>query len=459
MHRNTPACIALLVAASLLVTAKTSAQVTNQPMVPANFGAPQLKEEGNWLTKRLPWNKQKDTKYPTSTREPITPKKVSPEQKREGKFSMGRLAERRDQTDAAKSIYERLIAEDPKDARPYHRLGVIAARKGDFKSSAELLTKARGLNPRDPEILRDLGYLYYKNDRLDDAEKLYQQGLQLDPSHQGLANNYAMLMAERGQYRQAMSLFQSVNEPAEAHANMGFMLVQMGYAEKAEAYFNHALTLDKDLKSAAHGLIQTAQIRQQAEAMKRQQELEAEQSKPAAAVASLADDAGQATRIATEDRKPVDTSNVQVVARLEQTTPAPPAQRVEPVRINMSSSSESRGGTLRTTRRAIGTKPEANADPEVTLGPSTQPAPGPVRQRNSLRIRSSATEQVPTAQSQASPTQATSPRVETPAATGQTRGLPSAQFNWSTSQFPTAQPTWTAQSNAEKTEVPATVVR
>ena len=457
----------LLLALAALTATPASAQ--QQPLQPANFGAPQPAKKG-WF-QRLPWA-NKNAKKKTTTPTPLKKKNVSPEQQREGQFAMGRLAEKRDQAEAANAIFEALIQKDPKDHRPYHRLGVMAAKAGDPKRAEELLSHARQLNPNDVEVLRDLGYLYYKLGKLNEAEQCYKIGLQAEPKHQGIANNYAMLLAEAEMYEDALTLFKRANEPAEAHSNMGFMLAQMGHLDKASKYFSHALTLDKDLKSAAHGLIQVAELRERVEAM-RIQEMKlagneagpdadaagAPVGAPVGAQASLSDEVAPASRISSESAPGKE--QVRVVSRVERNTQAPPAKRLTPVRV----------GAPQTTSPAAPTSAKTTTTPAtisrrqpVGVKPLTQEAPsqslrvGPARTPNSNALKIRAVERPRSTLERQPGNESATPvapvRVE-PTTTGSR--LPSGNFHWSTSRFPTSGPTWTP--NAAKTETPDALVR
>lgn len=436
-----------------------------QSMRPANFGAPQPAKSGNWF-KRLPWaNKSKKRKK--SSRAPLKKKDVSPEQEREGQYAMARLAEKRDQTEAAKAIYGALIKRDPEDHRPYHRLGVMAAIAGNQQQAEEMLTAAYQRNAKDPEVFRDLGYLYYKQDKLDKAEHFYKRGLALDPKHQAIANNYAMLLAEAEMHEDALTLFKRVNEPAEAHANMGFMLAQMGQIDKASDYFSHALTLDKELKSAAHGLMQVAEVRKRVEALRVREMKMAEaekQPKPTGVQASLSDEGDEpvASRIASSAKPSVE--SIRVVNRVEpkSSTPAPPAKRLTPVRVGAPAQTlqqpQSSTPSMFSRRRPVGVKPvesstQAN-QPGKSAAPSNARRVGPARTSHPVQLR--AVKKPAPDSRQPKATASTNAKAPTNAsaapAAPTTGGLPSADFHWSTSRFPTSGPTWTP--NTAKTEVP-----
>jgi len=177
----------------------------------------------------------------------------------EGQLSFARLAERRGQPEQAKAIYEAFISKQPDNPLPFHRLGVMAARQGDFKKCDDYLSKAFHLNGDNPELLADIGYSMYLRGLTADAETFYRRALELDHDHEAASNNLGMLLVETGRQNEGLAVFKRVNDDAEAYANQGFILAQTGQLEEAKKYFNHALTVDSSLKQAAKGLMQVAE--------------------------------------------------------------------------------------------------------------------------------------------------------------------------------------------------------
>ena len=141
---------------------------------------------------------------------------------------------------------------------PHHRLAVLAARRGEFEQANQHFQAALRSASKDVELLSDAGYCFYLQNRVPEAEQLYQKALTLEPNNQAVCNNVAMLLADKGRYDESLAMFQRVNSEAQAHTNLAFMLTQAGQYEQAEAHFNRALTLDSTLRPAAKGLLQLA---------------------------------------------------------------------------------------------------------------------------------------------------------------------------------------------------------
>jgi len=175
---------------------------------------------------------------------------------------MGRLCERRGETEQARQLYEAYLEKNPPHVLPHHRLGVIAAQQGRFADAEEHFIAARQLGPAGVELLCDLGYAYYIQHRLPEAEQVLRQALAQDPRHHATSNNLGLVLGEQGRFAESLALFRQVGSEAEAYANLGYLLAMSGRLQEAEDAYLYALTLDGSLKAAAGALVQVAQRRQ-----------------------------------------------------------------------------------------------------------------------------------------------------------------------------------------------------
>jgi tetratricopeptide (TPR) repeat protein len=109
------------------------------------------------------------------------------------------------------------------------------------------------------DILNDIAYLHYFQDRRDAAETVLRRALRIQPNDPAICSNLGMLLGEQGRDRQALMTFRRSGTDAEAHANMGFVYVQRGDFERARESYRRALSLDRNLRPAAEALEQLAQ--------------------------------------------------------------------------------------------------------------------------------------------------------------------------------------------------------
>lgn len=158
----------------------------------------------------------------------------------EAEFTAARTLERQGQWPQAISAYERLIQQQPDHARAIHRLAVLHDRAGDATRSLDLYRAAARLNPRDPELLCDLGYSRYLQGDYALAERSLQLALQLNPSLTRAHNNLALVWARRGDDQRALAAFRQAGfseEQAAANLRNARLASQRSYqsAEQSEA--------------------------------------------------------------------------------------------------------------------------------------------------------------------------------------------------------------------------------
>jgi len=99
-----------------------------------------------------------------------------------------------------------VVIDDPLTAQQHNDLGVAYEEKGDFALAGKEYEKAIKKN-RDWVIpYLNLGHLYYRQDKLDQAERVLREGLRVKGDHPDLLNNLAWVLMEKGQYEQATAL-------------------------------------------------------------------------------------------------------------------------------------------------------------------------------------------------------------------------------------------------------------
>jgi len=180
----------------------------------------------------------------------------------DSRLALARLCERRGQIEQAKRLYQAYLDNNPPLVLPHHRLGVIAAREGRFAEAEEHFRIAGQLAPPSADLLCDIGYAYYLQHRLPEAEQVLNRALAQDPKHRATLNNLGLVLGAQGRFADSLAMFRQVGSEAEAHANLGYVLAMSGKLKEAQDAYLRALTLDGRLKAAAGALVQVAQRRQ-----------------------------------------------------------------------------------------------------------------------------------------------------------------------------------------------------
>jgi len=264
MRYPMPHFVALLIAAAVL--AVDNRPLSAQGVFPNAGSATQpapspdaaTVAQRRWFSlPKLPWSKK--DKHPAATKASEHSARKAPSaanSKLDAQAAFARLNERRGQPGLAEAIYRELLEKEPGMSLPNHRLGVMEAKKGNFEVANSHFQAALEGDADNQELLVDAGYCLYLQNRLDEAEELYRRAFQINPDNQALCNNLGLLLGEQKRFEEALMIFKRGGSSAAAHANLGFVMAQLGEMELAERNFHAALDQDPSLRSAAVALVQ-----------------------------------------------------------------------------------------------------------------------------------------------------------------------------------------------------------
>jgi Tfp pilus assembly protein PilF len=99
-----------------------------------------------------------------------------------------------------------IVVDDPLTAEQHNDLGVAYEEKGDYPLAEKEYEKAIKKNREWVIPYLNLGHLYYRQDKLDQAEKALREGLRVKGDHPDLLNNLAWILMEKGQLKEAKTL-------------------------------------------------------------------------------------------------------------------------------------------------------------------------------------------------------------------------------------------------------------
>ena len=154
----------------------------------------------------------------------------------------------------AAALYEKARQADPHQKQVCRRLAVLYDRLGDFPAAEAEYRKALALYPRSADVRNDLGYSYYCRGDWAGAEKYLREALALDARHPRAAINLGLALAQQGNTDAALRAFSRAVSPAQAQANLAFVLTAQGKREEARAAYRQALQLDPGLALARDAL-------------------------------------------------------------------------------------------------------------------------------------------------------------------------------------------------------------
>ncbi|WP_457789223.1 tetratricopeptide repeat protein [Pseudomonas sp. PL-6] len=122
-------------------------------------------------------------------------------------YTRAMLAEKRDDLGQLESDLRFILEREPDHAMALNALGyTLADRTTRYEEARELIEKAHQLSPDDPAILDSLGWVNYRQGRLDEAERLLRLALEKFPDHEVAAHLGEVLWAQ-GKQREARRIW------------------------------------------------------------------------------------------------------------------------------------------------------------------------------------------------------------------------------------------------------------
>ncbi len=183
--------------------------------------------------------------------------------------------------DRSISLYEQALQENPRDIQALQSLGVTYGEKGLWEKAAEMLEKARTLDPQSGELNVDLALAYAElknfSKALEFAQKAvansktgnayhvlgliheglgdnakaleaYEKGLAIDPSNSDLRLTVGNFYGKQKSLDLAIKAYDKAiqNDPKNsfAYSNAGYAYQQKGDLNKAAEYFQKATEVD-----------------------------------------------------------------------------------------------------------------------------------------------------------------------------------------------------------------------
>jgi len=144
-------------------------------------------------------------------------------------------------------------------------LGSEALRKaqrlievGKVDAAERELAVAVALLPEDPEARHALGYVYFRQGKLEESRKLLEEALEMSPANTKVLSKLGVVQARLKDFKAAEKTFAALvaltpDDPV-ARKNHGGALRDLGRLTEARAELKQALALKKDYADAYHAL-------------------------------------------------------------------------------------------------------------------------------------------------------------------------------------------------------------
>ena len=124
---------------------------------------------------------------------------------------MGKALGRMGQLQAAQGRFSQSVICDSTYAEAYYGLGTVEIFTGDFISAESRLLRAMSLGFKDAGLFRNIGGLYVKMGRLQDARAILEKGSDSFPSHTAILHNLGSVYADLGLPLRAINTFETLS--------------------------------------------------------------------------------------------------------------------------------------------------------------------------------------------------------------------------------------------------------
>lgn len=156
----------------------------------------------------------------------------------------GRGLERSGDFDKARKLYESLREQAPENLEVVHRLGVVADAQRRHAEAEGMFQFVLQREPRNGDVLADLGYCYFLQGQLIKAESALLKAVAAEPECPRYRNNLGLVVGHQGRHEEALDHFRSAGSEADAYYNLAFIYATQEQADQAKECFLMALNED-----------------------------------------------------------------------------------------------------------------------------------------------------------------------------------------------------------------------
>ena len=150
----------------------------------------------------------------------------------------------------AKTIYEQVLAKQPKHFDALHMLGVIAAQTNNHALAVELMGKAIEINPNSASAYSNRGLALQDLKRTDEALASYDKAIALKPDYAEAFNNRGIALQDLKRLDEALASYDKAvalkPDYADAFNNRGNALRGLRRLDEALASYDKAVALKPD---------------------------------------------------------------------------------------------------------------------------------------------------------------------------------------------------------------------
>lgn len=126
--------------------------------------------------------------------------------------------------EAARALYDQVLAREPDQPDALHFLGVLIHQRGDSEAALGLVARALEQLPGHPDIHNNLGNIHKERGDPAAAEACYRRAIALAPAHVDALGNLAVVLEVQGRLDDAFNAYGLLLHAAPAYAR-GYFLI------------------------------------------------------------------------------------------------------------------------------------------------------------------------------------------------------------------------------------------
>ena len=160
---------------------------------------------------------------------------------------LGQLYYSQKEYDKAIRQFETFLSLDPGNADVIFLLGSLYLERDDTGKAKEYFLRCTKVQPDHVDCLNSLGYLYAEEgDHLNDAEKLIQKALEIDPENGAYLDSLAWVYFKKGEYEKAISYLNEADRFLDdpiIYEHLGDVYAEIERPDEARKYWRRSLEL------------------------------------------------------------------------------------------------------------------------------------------------------------------------------------------------------------------------
>lgn len=153
----------------------------------------------------------------------------------------------------AEAILNQFLKAFPDHSRGLQLLGIIKQKLEQFDEAIKLTERAIELEPENPDNYNNLALSYANLDRFDKSIEHLNKAMELKPNNYLFINNLALQYRQIQRHDIALQLFEralAITEAAEIYTNMGGVYGELKDLKNAEKYFRESLRINPNFTGA-----------------------------------------------------------------------------------------------------------------------------------------------------------------------------------------------------------------